>query len=220
VLQSPFDPIFGYFLDVLPPVFREQFLLTPEARQQVRLEGIMDVWHRPRWLAPVFGLLGRAGILIAQTGRDIPTNAIIVAGRDGSGAPYHRFERTLGFKQPAHFVSTTTFDKQAGLLVDHAGPAGLLQVFWHARFEPPGTFVHAAGGYALGRGNRRLRLPAAAGRLLMGAGRFVQRVDEARPDTIHLDFTINFPVLGDIFGYRGTFRVRREPLNEGRLSGV
>jgi hypothetical protein len=33
-----------------------------------------------------------------------------------------------------------------------------------------------------------------------------------RNDTISVDFTVSHPWLGDIFGYRGRFRVVRRPM--------
>lgn len=210
VAESPFEPVFAPFGCRVPDAFREQFLLAPEAGYGIRLDGSMDVWRRPAWLAPVFWGMGAAGVLIAQTGRDIPTTVSISAGRYPSGLPYHRFERTFHFARPACFVTTTVYDPRFGRIVDYAGQA--MQVIWRAQFEPPATFTLAADGYALGRGLRSVRMPEVLGRWLFGAGRFTQRVDEAHSDTIHLDFAIAHPALGDFFGYSGTFVVHRDPV--------
>jgi hypothetical protein len=211
VTESPFETVFAPFGSLVPDAFREQFLLAPEAGHGIRLDGTMDIWRRPAWLAPVFWGMGAAGVLIAQTGRDIPTTVSISAGRDPSVMPYHRLERTFRFARPERFVTTTIFDAHFQSIVDRAGPGGVIQVLSPTRFELPDTFTQGAGGVAIGSGRKRVQLPNALGRWFFGAGRFVQQVDSTRPDTIHVDFTIAHPLLGDIFGYRGTFVVRRDP---------
>jgi hypothetical protein len=211
VTESPFETVFAPFGSLVPEAFRAQFLLAPEAGHGIRLDGTMDIWRRPAWLAPVFWGMGAAGVLIAQTGRNIPTTVCISAGRDPSGLPYHRFERTFHFARPARFVTTTVYDPRFGRIVDYAAPGQALQVVWCARFEPPATFTLAGDGYALGRGLRSVRVPRVLGRWLFGAGRFTQRVDETHGDTIHLEFTLAHPALGDFFGYRGAFVIHRDP---------
>src|SRR5262249_1264730 len=85
VANSLFDPIFAPFGDAVPPAFRDQFLLSPDDDHSIVLEGMMEVWRRPAWIAPLFWLLGAAGILSGQTGRNIPTTVTIRAGRDADG---------------------------------------------------------------------------------------------------------------------------------------
>ena len=128
VIDSPFEPVFAPFGDKVPVAFREQFLLSPEAGYRIRLEGTMDVWRRPAWLAPLFWGLGAAGILIAQRGRHIPTTVFITATRDASGAPHHRIERIFRFARPARFITTTSYDLPGGQLVDATGPGQLLRL--------------------------------------------------------------------------------------------
>ena len=43
------------------------------------LEGVMhDVWHKPGWLGPVYWALGKLGVLVPYTGREVPTTVQIV----------------------------------------------------------------------------------------------------------------------------------------------
>jgi hypothetical protein len=212
VTESPFETVFAPFGNQVPDAFREQFLLTPEAGHGIRLDGTMDIWRRPAWLAPLFWGTGAAGILVAQTGHAIPTTVLIRAGIGAAGLPYHRFERIFHFRRAARFITTTVYDPRFQSIVDWVGPGGMIHVISPTRFEPPDTFTQGAGGIALGRRPRSMRVPRGLGRWLFGTGRFTQRVDAARSNTIHVDFTLAHPALGDVFGYRGTFVVRREPL--------
>ena len=208
--ESPFETVFAPYGERVPTAFREQFLLSPNAGYAIRLDGTMDVWRRPAWLAPLFWGMSAAGLLVGQVGRNIPTTVIIRAGRDANGEPYHRFERIFQFARPERFVTTAVFDARFQSIVDRTGPGGVIQVLSPTRFEPADTFTQGAGGVALGSGRKRVRLPDTLGRWFFGAGRFVQQADSTHPDTIHVDFTIAHPLLGDIFGYRGTFVVRRD----------
>ena len=49
----------------------------------------------------------------------------------------------------------------------------------------------------------RWRMPVP--RLLSVAARAIQTADPATPDQIHIDLSLVSPLLGPVFGYRGTF---------------
>ena len=212
---SPLEPIFAPFAGQIPLAFREQFLHSAEYPYGMALEGVMHtIWHRPRWAGPVFWALGKLGILVGQTGREVPTRLVVAPGRWADGTVYHRWARTLAFRRPAHFDTTVIYDARLGALVELTGPGGLLYMAWTARFMPPRRFTLDTRAYALRLGQRRLWLPPWLGWLAFGTVRFTQDVDEAHEDTVHIDLVITHPLLGDIFGYRGTLRTRRTGKSE------
>ena len=55
----------------------------------------------------------------------------------------------------------------------------------------------------------RVRVPLP--RLLSVGARAIQTTDSATPDQIHIDLSLQNPLLGAVFGYEGTFRVERRP---------
>ena len=63
---SPLEPIFASHEADIPLAFREQFLYSPDDTHRVVLEGKMHhIWHRPKWLLPLFKLVGRLGYVPA-----------------------------------------------------------------------------------------------------------------------------------------------------------
>jgi hypothetical protein len=62
-------------------------------------------------------------------------------------------------------------------------------------------------------GSRKLWLPRPVWRWMLGTVRFIQRVDDALEDTMHIDLLISHPLFGEIFGYTDTFRVIRTPVS-------
>ena len=95
----------------IPLAFREQFLHSDEYPYGMRLEGVLHhIWHKPRAFAPLFWSLGKLGILIPHTAREIPTTLTVAPGRLRNGAPFHEWQRTLAFPTPVHFNTTIVWD--------------------------------------------------------------------------------------------------------------
>jgi hypothetical protein len=214
-LNSPFDTAFqpaGRALaETLAPAYRDQYLLTAEADYRVILGGQMEaIWHRPRWLWPIFWLVAQGDMLFPEQGKAIPTVVTITAGRDERGLPFHRWERRFRFKRRHRsFNSLMVFDPEAGEVVEIQGPGGLLQTTSKVVADPDfRTLEFLPIKSVLKIGPLRLALPKG----LWITTHAVERLDPARDDTIHVDFTVSHPWLGDIFGYRGQFRVVRRPL--------
>jgi hypothetical protein len=212
---SPLDPIFaaaggGY----VPAAFREQFLFRDDLGYRVRLDGVLHrVWHGPRVLAPLFRLLGAAGILVPLTGRDVPTTLDVIPSRDPRGRPVHRWSRTMQFpRRTVRFDTSIVYDAAQGTVVDLVGPRNVLYMVWAARFHPPETFTLDSRANALRIGRRLVWLPRWAWKLLLGTVTFSQRVDAADERVVHIDLLITHPLFGPIFGYDGTFRTIRVPL--------
>jgi hypothetical protein len=166
------------------------------------------VWHK-RLLGPLFWLLGKAGILVARSGEEIPCQLKVRAGSLPTGEPYHRWERTFSFDPPVYFNTLVVYDKQLGLAVEASGPKNVLYMAWRAAFQPPRTLLLNTAAWGLRFGRYVLWLPNWLWPLVFGAVRFVQEADEARDDTVHIHMLITHPLFGKMFGYTGTFRTVR-----------
>jgi hypothetical protein len=212
---SPLEPIFAPHADQVPFAFREQFLHSADYPYGITLTGKMhSIWHKPRALHPLFWLLGNMGILVPYVGHDIPTTLVVEPGRDSAGQPYHSWKRTLGFEKPIYFNTTIVYDLRFKHVADLVGPKNILYMVWKAQFHPPATFTLDTAACALRFGRRKLWLPRPAWRWMLGVVRFIQRVDDAQDDTMHIDLLISHPLFGEIFGYTGTFRVIRTPVSQ------
>lgn len=206
-LASPFSPVLESHLFNLPPAFREQFLLSPDAGYHVLLEGQMEhVWHRPRWLWPFFLLLAWADILFPETGAAIPASLVVAAGRDSDGQPYQTWRRVFHFKTRRRFNARVAYDARRRCVVEWLGPSHLLEATWDISFQPPEVMLITAREVALRLGRWAMTLP----RWMTVRVRAVERAEVTCDDTIHIDLVVTHPWLGDIFGYAGNFHLRRE----------
>jgi hypothetical protein len=210
-ITSPLAPILMPVYDVLPVAFRQQFL-TPPGENLVLVEGTMqDIWY-PAWLTPVFWLLSAAGILVPTRGHAVPTTLEVIPQRDESGRPQQAWNRTFRVStlQHSHFNTVVIYDENIGYAVDLVGPGHVLYLAWDAQFIAPATLTIRRTRCALRFGTRLLWLPQWLWPLLLGRERFQQTVDPDQTDLIHIELIIGHPVLGDIFVYRGAFRVSVE----------
>ncbi|MEP7198635.1 MAG: DUF4166 domain-containing protein, partial [Chloroflexota bacterium] len=205
---SPWSPILAPHADALPRAFREQFLLPADARYAVVLDGIMrEVWHK-RWLAPLFWLLGRMNILVPEAGQNLPTTLTIHAGHGADGA-YHIYARRFEFDTPYTFKTLTQYDAKRARPIERSGPGMALCMMYDAKFVPPLTLRHRSETFGLQFGRWRAWFPRWLSRWLFGELRFTQWVDAPDSDTTYIDARVFHPLVGEMFRYRGTFRVGR-----------
>jgi hypothetical protein len=161
------------------------------------------VWRRGRWLWPLFWLASWVDALFPETGRGVPVRLVIQAERSGRR---HVWRREFRFPRRRRFTSWIEYDERLGCVVEMAGPAGALAIAWGIDFQPPDRLELTCTGWVLRLGRWRVRLPD----WMLGSGHATETAAAAQPNTIHIDFAVTHPLLGDVFGYEGTFRVRRE----------
>jgi hypothetical protein len=204
---SPFHPVLGSLIG-LPSAFKDQYL-TPDGRgARVVMEGEMErVWRHGRWLWPLFWLATRFEMLFPETGRHVPV-LVEIHSQVTDRESIQTWQRTFEFSRTKrHFTSRMAYDRGLKRIVELVGPGKLLAVAWEMHFLPPDTLEMQAHRWIMRLGPWRFPLPA----LLLGSGHATERTDPAENDVIHIDLTLSHPILGDVFGYEGTFRVRREP---------
>ncbi|MGH2392930.1 MAG: DUF4166 domain-containing protein, partial [Candidatus Limnocylindria bacterium] len=132
---------------------------TPGEPFRVVLDGVMhEIWHQPL-LTPLFQMLGRLGVLVPVTGRNVPTRLLVRPGKTAAGQPFHVFDRSFDVDPPVRFRTTIVYDPHIDHLVELVGPRNALYMVWDARFEPPLMFTLDSAAIALQLGNRRIWLP-------------------------------------------------------------
>lgn len=209
-MASPLDPIFGAVDAPIPAAFRTQFLHSVDDPARVVLEGILHhVWHRPGWLAPLFRLLGRLHILVPDTGLEVPTTLEVITGRLSDGRPLHIWQRTMHFPTVRYFPTTIVYDAERHRVVDLVGPRNALHMVWRAKFHPPDTFTLETDSCGIDLWGQVRWFPKWLWPWLLGIVEFVQRAASLEGDRIDIEIVIRHPLLGRVFGYDGTFRVRR-----------
>ena len=211
---SPWEPIFADSFEGMPEQFRNQFLRAPEEAFVPVMSGTVRVWHRPHWLGPVFRRLAREGILVASEGEHVAMTLTMVPRRAADGRPYNLCARTFEFGPPAHFDTVKLWDARLSRLVEYVGRSRRLFVVWRTTQAAPGLISFETERIALVVRTRRFWLPDWFWRACIGVTRFVQA---ANPDgrTIDIRFRLTQSLLGDVFGYEGTFAVVRAETTGG-----
>ncbi len=206
---SPFDQIFAAYVETLPSVLRDHYLVSADTPYRVVLEGTMDrIWHRPAWLRPFFWLLIWMDLLFPETGTQIPATMTVTGQRTTNGQDYQTWDRTFVFPPLRRFNAVMVYDPLQSCVVERLGPGHLLQMAWSIRFVAPASIEIVTSNCTLRLGRWRLRLP----HFLYPSVRAVETALLDQPDTIHIDLMMTHAWLGPIFGYDGRFRLRRESI--------
>jgi hypothetical protein len=216
LMDTPLGKVFeGHEADI-PFAFKEQFLATPDQDYDIVLRGVMHkIWHRPRWLKPLFYLLGKMGILVPKTGENIPTTLAVIPGFTRDGDAYHEWNRTLAFQNPIEFNTTVIYDRKKQNIADLVGPGKFLHMVWDGKFIPPYRFTldTIVNGFRI-RG-KVIYLPKWFWYLLFGRVKFIQQAHGQDKNLVDVDLRIIHPILGEVFGYQGTFQTRRYHKEKG-----
>lgn len=199
VPQSPYARALGERIDELHPRLRAYVTAIPEGRVGVG-DGVFDVVGTPRrWLWPILRMLGRRGVIAACDERDVPFR--IENRTIASRAIAERTFRLASGDWTMHDAVALT---RHGRVVDELGEPGLIAACFDVDVRDGGLLLTSrAVGIRLGR--LRLRLP----RLLSPVVRLFERYDEDI-ERQRVDLTIDAPVLGRLYEYRGTFDYRIE----------
>lgn len=201
--DSPFTQAFARLAPEVPEVFRTQLLVG--AGERAVLVGVMErIWVRWVWLEPTIRLLGALGLLPGRTGRNVPVTLTIEGREDRDGRATQIWRRRFQFFRPRRMTTSTVFDARSGAAVDQLGPMGMFRLGWRVDFEPPETLKLVGTHWQLLLGPVTLPLPPK----LIGLPVVVHTAVSA--DTVHIAFVNEAPLLGEVFGYEGTFTVRRE----------
>jgi hypothetical protein len=207
-MSSPFDlPLVHYESD-LPASLRDQYLTPADSPHEIVLGGRMKtIWHRPPWIRPLLWLLSRGDILFPETGEDIPTALVVTPGRDDQGRPIQTWERTFHFPDGVRrrYLSVMVYDPDTARIIELQGPGNRFEEIAEIRFEPPGTLEFLTVDSKLRIGSRRFRIP----RRLWITAHVVQTVDPEDDASSRVTLTITHGLLGEIFGYDGSFKATR-----------
>jgi hypothetical protein len=115
----------------------------------------------------------------------------------------HKWLRTFMFgPRTRHIDAQMGWDDARRVVVERMGPRGAFELVWHVRFVPPDRIEIIARLEALRVASRRIPLP----RMLRIDA---HTVDSAVGDGLRCELTVRHPLLGAIFGYAGTFEVKR-----------
>ena len=161
----------------------------------VEAVGVFDeVGPRQPWLQPLWRFLERHGMLFAEYGTDVPFEVSLLPVSRNTISTLRRihFDRNV-----ERVVADTTREYDGRLIDAHA--RGRLLVEMVPRVLD--------GDFTLRSGRARLKLGAFTIPVPSPAVRLRQSYDERRA-RYTIDLSVRVPLLGEVFGYRGTFTLR------------
>ncbi len=197
--QSPYERALGDRLFDLHPRLQSYFRAIADDSVGVG-EGVFDSVGTPRrWLWPILRVLERRGVVPACWEYDVPfrvENRTIASRAIG--------ERTFQLPRGPWTMHDAVALTRHGRVVDVLGEPGLIAACFEVETRDGALeLTSRAVGIRLGR--LRLRMP----RALSPVVRLTERFDDAE-DRQFIDLTIDVPLVGRVYEYRGHFRYRIE----------
>ncbi|WP_223628261.1 DUF4166 domain-containing protein [Microbacterium sp. EST19A] len=201
VPQSPYATALGERFGDLHPRLRTYFQAIPDGSVGVG-DGVFDRVGTPRrWLWPILRVLERRGVVAACGERDVPfrvENRTIASRAIG--------ERTFHLARGPWVMHDAVALTRHGRVVDELGEPGLIAACFDVETRDGALeLTSRAVGFRLGR--LRVRIP----RLLSPVVRLTERFDDTR-DHQQVSLTIDAPIIGRVYEYRGSFRYRIESI--------
>lgn len=197
VPDSPYARALGERIDELHPRLRAYFSAVPDGAVGTG-EGVFHVVGTPRrWLWPALRVLERRGVVAAVWERDVPfrvENRTIASRAIG--------ERTFHFARGSWVMRDAVALTRHGRVLDELGEPGLIAACFDIDVRAGALHLTSrAVGVRLGR--LRIRIP----RLIAPVVRLTERFDDAI-DRQQVALTIDAPLLGRVYEYRGDFEYR------------
>jgi len=197
----PFQAELGVVAESAAPLVRKHFLQSDGTR---RYSGTMKrVWRCGGWkgvvVRPLLWLASLSKTLFAETGADVPFSLENTATPQADGRATMSWVRTFRFPHcTRQFPATMHYDGDRQVIVDLLGSGSRLEVELHASVDD-GAIVVESGRQWLRLRGWRLAIP----RYLRGSAH--AREWQVSDDTLGVCVTISNPIIGEFFGYEGTF---------------
>jgi hypothetical protein len=198
---SIFERVLGDDFAALAPPLQTYFGAIPLGHVGVGAGRFDEVGLRVRALAPAFAALVRLGVAFPERQTDVPFDVRNEVGVDGARHAVRRFHF-----QGVTRTMTDRMDVVSGRLVDRLG--GLLEVEL-ALCVAERDLRMISRRLALRVGGVRVPLPHLA------RVELVEGVDAGVAGVQRVAVSVRMPVLGEVYGYRGSFRYAIEPAPPG-----
>ncbi|WPF81976.1 DUF4166 domain-containing protein [Sanguibacter sp. 4.1] len=200
---SVFAQALGSDVERLHPQMRRRFGLTPDGENACVGRGVMDsVWRGPLVTVPFLWFGAWRNILVPRTGKGVPFTIENYCYVDGLGRDTTTFVRTFEF--PRHrrsrFDATMVYDPASGRVLDYLGTHQHLAVDLDLEVDERGGLLLRSGAQRFYEGPVGFSFPMAAS----GTAELHEHYDD-QTERFRIDLTVSNPVMGPIFGYRGSF---------------
>jgi hypothetical protein len=203
---SPYERVLGPGFAELHPQLRSYFAAVPEGSVGLGHGTFAEAGAPRRWVRAALRALGLAQILFPVWEHDVP---FTVLNRAVPGAHGHRAVaavRTFHLRGGDR-VMVDRVDTVAEALVDVLGRDRRVQACFGAAVEDAALKLESTA-VAVRVGRRTLRVPGPIAPRI----RLTERAGAAGEQ--HIALTVRLPVLGQIYGYSGTFSYEIRPEDE------
>lgn len=195
---GPYEAALGKQADELHPRLRRYFSAIPAGSVGVG-HGVFSVFGATRgWLGPLLVPFERRAALASGRGREVPFRIVNRSVPLGDGTDVARAERVVELPSGPW----TMIDSVACVgsrVVDRIGAPWTMSALFDAEVRD-GALLLTSRAVGLVCGRFRLRLPRALAPVV--------RLSESYDDALgaqRVDLTVEAPVIGRIYGYRGSF---------------
>lgn len=202
VSQSPYTRALGDRITQLHPRLRTYFHAIPDGLVGIG-DGVFQRVGTPRrWLWPILRVLERRGVVPACWERDVPFRVenLTIASRAIGTREFHLPSRTWTM----HDAVAAT---RHGRVVDELGEPALIAACFDVDVRD-GALLLTSRAVGIRLGRRRLRVP----RMLSPVVRLTERFDD-EIDRQRVALTIDVPIIGRVYEYRGSFTYRIEEVS-------
>lgn len=195
-IEPTFKSIFGESWDNLPPVMKKHYANRPYSTEVTTVEGVLDIFCKPPllWLSPAMRLLGQ---IPTFNEKNVPVTVRFKSDLDSKSFHFKRSFNFLG-RKPYVFHSRILQVKNSEVVEIMKFRLG-----WKMQYSWDGEKVILTHkGYIFQLFGHLIPLPLT---ILMGAGNATEYpVDD---DTFDMEVSITHPWWGEIYGYKGRFKV-------------
>ena len=197
--ESPYQRALGVHLTQLHPVLQTYFATLPPRRVGVG-EGVFDYFGTRRWwLRPLLALFATGAVIIPGMHLNVPFR---IENRTVGGRA--TAQRTLMLKDGTWAMRDSVSFAGPLSVVDALGVGPIVNVRFRVAVAD-GALELVSAGVRIQFGNMRLSVPS----LLAPTIRLNERFDETA-NVQRVDLTVEAPIIGRVYGYRGSFTYRIE----------
>jgi hypothetical protein len=197
----------------LHPQIQKQYGLKSADHLACFGRGIMEeIWRGGALVVPFLWIGSMRKVMFCETGHDVPFTVENYAYLDGFGRETLTWTRTFLFDTPRRFDETVIYSERRDRPVVYAGTHQHLAVDLELSVDSAGAFCLRTGAQRLYEWPIGIRFP------MLFSGRAAVResfCDERQRFEVEVD--IRSPVWGQIFGYRGWFKLEWRRCRPGEI---
>ena len=207
-MRSIYERALGGTFAKLHPEIQKRFGISSADRMAAIGVGIMqEVWHGPVYTLPFLYVGTWRRIMFPEAGRDIPFSIENYAYLDRYGRETVTWIRRFQTRRPRRFDAYMIYSERRGRIVDYLGTHQHLAVDIDLSVDAEGGLRLRSGEQRFYEGRIGFRFPP----LFSGLADVREWYDEASR-RFRIEVRVANSTWGPLFGYRGWFETRWQPL--------